>query len=203
MPPPSGRVLAYNQLLYNDLDQTAGPRGVPERGGGEAATGLPLRNHYATCGPVSAPRCLTYKMLCDHVTIKTRRLLLGTYLGFILVLTLAPVPSTPLDQVRGFDKIVHFVLFGALAGLAYWCFDPPSRRAIWISLGLTVSMAGLVELAQAQLDYRSGDLRDFVAGTVGAVGAVSLTTLWHRFAGTRGPEPSGFRTGSSPVREPD
>ncbi len=104
-----------------------------------------------------------------------RRGLMIAYLIGLIVLTLAPVPATP-GGLRGLDKPVHIALFGGLAIVLYWNL----RAGLWASLRphlvmavvLTAALAGLIEVLQALLPYRSGDVIDLAAGAVGGfVGA--------------------------------
>ncbi len=99
-----------------------------------------------------------------------RRGLMITYLVGLIVLTLAPVPATA-GGLPGLDKFVHIGLFGGLAIVLYWNL----RAGLWASLRprlviavvLTVALAGLIEVLQGVLPYRSGDVADLLAGAVG------------------------------------
>lgn len=89
----------------------------------------------------------------------------------MLVLFLVPVPRSPITTARRLDKLVHFGLFLGFAVL--YRLD---RRAGFIRVVLVSALfAGAVELAQELTGYRSGELMDFVAGTVGALVGAALT----------------------------
>jgi VanZ family protein len=94
--------------------------------------------------------------------------LLSAYLIVVFGLTLTPVPQTP-DTPGMLDKVVHFVLFGGLAWLVHWnLLRTHSSRTLLAMMGAG-AVAGLIELLQGPIPYRSADVWDFVAGTLGAV----------------------------------
>lgn len=95
----------------------------------------------------------------------TRRYLLAGYVAVLMILTLAPVPSVAPDMGAGSDKVAHFILFGGLA--AFLRLGSESLRAP--TLLVVAIMAGLVEILQSVLPYRTGEWLDFVAGCLGAV----------------------------------
>jgi VanZ family protein len=96
-----------------------------------------------------------------------RGTLLSAYLIVVFGLTLTPVPQTPAAPGM-FDKVVHFVLFGGLAWLVHWnLLLTHSSRTLAAMMGAG-AVAGLVELVQGPIPYRSADVWDFVAGTLGA-----------------------------------
>ncbi|NIM50254.1 MAG: hypothetical protein GTN62_05165 [Gemmatimonadales bacterium] len=106
-----------------------------------------------------------------------RRTVLAGYLVVLLALMLAPVPSTP-DYVPGnSDKAVHVALFLGLGALAYWNLPRGSRRGFWPVVGVVASLAGLMELAQGLLPYRSGDVLDFLWGAAGALVGAGVAAL--------------------------
>jgi uncharacterized protein (TIGR04206 family) len=84
-----------------------------------------------------------------------------------------PDPAGGGTQVPGADKVVHALLFGALAATARWRFG--ERRRL---LAAVLAYAAVSELAQALLlSRRSGDLGDLLADAVGA-GAGWLLAGW-------------------------
>ena len=65
----------------------------------------------------------------------------------------------------GSDKVVHALLFGALAATTRWRFGPGL-----LGLGLIAAYAGLSEVVQGELlSTRSGDAYDVVADLLGAL----------------------------------
>lgn len=89
----------------------------------------------------------------------------------IIILSLAPIPErAPLTDVPFIDKWVHFVMYGGVT-IAMW-IDRRCRFSWW-SIAWPVALGGLMELAQACTDYRSGDWLDFWADAFG----VLLATL--------------------------
>lgn len=95
-----------------------------------------------------------------------RTILTGLYAALIVALTLAPVPITS-AAVAGYDKAAHALMFAGLSFLIYWSFL--NRRPWLLAIACGVVGAGLIELLQMPLPYRSGDPLDFGAGVVGAM----------------------------------
>lgn len=103
-----------------------------------------------------------------------RRLILAAYTVGLLVVTLAPFPG-PAYPPTVADKLVHLLLFGGLVLLFFGNFQGPRQApALVASVVGSVSLAALIELLQALLPYRSEDIWDLVAGTVGALLAAGL-----------------------------
>jgi len=74
----------------------------------------------------------------------------------------------------GADKVVHGVLFGALAATALARFGP--RRQVLVAV---LAYAAVSEVVQALLlSRRSGDLWDLVADVVGALAGWALARRW-------------------------
>jgi VanZ family protein len=103
-----------------------------------------------------------------------RRFVLGAYVAALLVLMLMPVPPTPSYLPVYFDKIVHVGLFFALAALAYWSNVGEQRPSVIRIVVACAALAAVIEVVQSQLGYRTGDPKDFLAGTLGAlIGAIA------------------------------
>ena len=94
----------------------------------------------------------------------------------ILVLTSIPVPSTPVDDVLGLDKLVHLVLYGVLGALAARAARTPSRARLPLlaALGAVILFAAADEWHQALVPGRSADPLDWVADAVGALAGTAL-----------------------------
>lgn len=84
-----------------------------------------------------------------------KRYPLSTALALVIwVLCLAPLPETPLDNVRLIDKWTHLVMFGSLTAVIWWEYLRRHRtlnpaRLFLLAFLAPVVMGGLVELAQA------------------------------------------------------
>ena len=101
----------------------------------------------------------------------------------IIYLTLVPqpLPETDIQLFPGADKLVHAIMFGALAGAI--CLDVARRRGIeklttrflsFCFLGTTIAGA-VIEFLQKYMNVgRSCELWDFVADTSGALLAVII-----------------------------
>lgn len=99
------------------------------------------------------------------------------------VLFLAPV-SNPLPTVDGIqtDKLAHAALMGGLALLVWWNL-PAGRWRAAASVLLAGAYAGLIELVQLVLPFRSGDVTDLAAGLFGAalcVAAIGIRVRAHK-----------------------
>jgi VanZ family protein len=112
---------------------------------------------------------------------RRRGALLTLYLIAVFGLTLTPV-SEPPDAPQSFDKVVHFGLFGFLAVLVNWNLWWARLRASAAALA-AAAVAGLIELLQRPIPYRSADVWDFVAGTAGAIAVGGVIGLWGRVGG--------------------
>ena len=102
----------------------------------------------------------------------------------VWALSLTPFfPEVPLTNVAFADKWTHFIMYGGTAGvvwLEYWHRHRGvdyTRLWLWAGIGLSL-MGGLLELMQAYCTTtRSGEWLDFVADSVGAIGASAIGTL--------------------------
>jgi VanZ family protein len=102
------------------------------------------------------------------------------FLAYVFVMLLAfllPVPTTPVAESRGVDKLVHFGMF---LGFALLFYGDRHWKAWWTFL-LSAAFAGAIELVQWTLPYRDADWLDFLAGTAGAgIGMVLVLLLERR-----------------------
>lgn len=108
----------------------------------------------------------------------------------IWVVSLMPIPETPLDDVKFIDKWTHIVMYGGLSFVIWAEHLVRYKNAIvksrlvvfgWL---VPVMMGGLLELLQAYCTggRRSGDWLDFAANAVGAtlILCVGMLWVWHR-----------------------
>ncbi len=87
-------------------------------------------------------------------------------------------PSQPDVGVTGFDKLLHG---GAFAGLAFW-FGAVYAKQRHLFIVLSLAFLGIViEIGQGLTSYRSSDMLDFVADSMGIVIGITLakTRLAH------------------------
>ena len=103
----------------------------------------------------------------------------------VLYLTLAPRPfgSVRIPLFEGADKVVHFMMFFAMAFAYHFDFRrgkkpvDEARLMGWIFVSLT-AFGGLIELAQWKMRMgRSGDWYDLLADIAGAVYGIILAWL--------------------------
>lgn len=103
----------------------------------------------------------------------------------VLYLTLAPRPfgSVRIPMFEGADKVVHFMMFFAMAFAYHFDFRrgkkpvDEARLMGWIFVSLS-AFGGLIELAQWKMRMgRSGDWYDLLADIAGAVYGIILAWL--------------------------
>ena len=101
-------------------------------------------------------------------------------IALIWYLSFFTPPSTKLDNVIGFDKVVHFGMYGFLCTVILWeqwrNSGRTTNRRFNIRLFicyfvLPILMSGLIEILQENCTggRRSGDIFDFVANTLGVI----------------------------------
>jgi len=111
-----------------------------------------------------------------------RRAVFYGYVAAVLGATLAPLSADAYGAVAGLDKLVHVVLFGGVAVLLCWTSNsasPQTARRVFLT---TTAFAASIELVQSLLAYRSGDIWDLVAGSIGALLGIlfawAIAKLW-------------------------
>ncbi|MGZ8398009.1 MAG: VanZ family protein [Gemmatimonadales bacterium] len=104
------------------------------------------------------------------------RIFLG-YVALMVLVFLAPAPSTPLAESSHVDKLVHFGIF---LGFALFLYADRAPK-VWSTLLTSFAFAAAFELAQSVLPYREGDWWDFVAGAAGATaGLIGMLMIERR-----------------------
>lgn len=104
--------------------------------------------------------------------VSLRRPLLVAYVVAILAATLAPVPTSVWWLPTWFDKVVHAGMFLGLSLVGYWNLPGQRRQGVGGVARVVApgaALAGAIEMVQAQMAYRTGDVWDFVWGVAGAV----------------------------------
>ncbi|RHJ86731.1 VanZ family protein [Parabacteroides sp. AM08-6] len=99
----------------------------------------------------------------------------------IIYLSFFKPPTIEVGRIPGFDKIIHFCMYGGLSGMLWLEFLLNHRRydnVLWHAwIGAVVCpivMSGIIELLQEYCTtYRGGDWLDFAANTFG----VAVATL--------------------------
>ena len=116
------------------------------------------------------------------ITHRFRWAVAATATAAASALFLLPV-SNPVPEAFGLvdtDKLAHLGLIGTLAALAFWSLSRTKVRFAEAIL-LASAYAGAVEVVQALLPYRTGDVWDFVYGVIGAVIAVAATRVFRQY----------------------
>lgn len=96
------------------------------------------------------------------------------------------------------DKVVHAVLFGVLAWLAFRSFDALGLSRTGLLAALVASAYGaILDLAQSLVPGRATEGLDMIADTVGAIcGAIMAHSI--RLSSSRPLPPGARRRGSEP-----
>lgn len=95
------------------------------------------------------------------------------------MLSLLPSDSFPKTDVPFSDKIVHAMMYGALA-LSYYIAYTQWRHVFWLMVLLPSLWGILFEVLQIYVPSRSMTYWDAVANVLGAVGATLVVFLWSR-----------------------
>ena len=107
----------------------------------------------------------------------------------VWVLSLMPVPETPLKEIRYIDKWTHLVMYGGTCAVIWAEYlrshkKPDKKKLVLLAWLAPALMGGLLEVLQATCTggCRSGDWVDFVANALGAtltLGGGMLWVWWH------------------------
>jgi VanZ family protein len=98
-------------------------------------------------------------------------------LGLMFWFGLTPLDHLPGPQFELVDKLWHLIAFGGLTGLLSRTFVYFGRSALLAAKQASlasVALGGLIEVLQSCTRYRSGDLADLLADTLGVALAYGL-----------------------------
>lgn len=129
----------------------------------------------------------------------------------IIYLSFFTPPSVPVDDVPGFDKLVHTAMYGGLClvmwaeyfhlhdslqswkGLQHrWRFCPIRWNRCWLGfVAFPILFSGAIELLQEYCTNhrRSGDWWDLAANSLGVLLVLAFVALCHK----KNPQSSGTR----------
>jgi VanZ family protein len=102
----------------------------------------------------------------------------------VFIVLMGSLPVAPPGSAEVSDKTLHFIAFGVMAVLACRALSQLRRGASQAALlaggfGAAVLLGGGLELWQALLPYRSCELLDWVADSLGAaLGVTSVALVW-------------------------
>ena len=121
-------------------------------------------------------------------------------ISVILVLCFINPSEIPVEApVKNFDKGVHFLMLGGLAGIIFFDNSFYFRRRVsgksifWGSLVFPIVFGGLIEIGQADLTTtRTGDWVDFWADITGVVVAYLICLIINRRLPTTNVKTSGY-----------
>jgi hypothetical protein len=88
-------------------------------------------------------------------------------LAIIGLLALGVVSLIPAPDLGGNDKIGHFISYAMLS--AWFSLLVEQRKSLWSILFGLIVYGLLLEFLQGLISYRSGDLADAVANSLGAI----------------------------------
>ncbi|MDR1602812.1 MAG: VanZ family protein [Tannerella sp.] len=100
----------------------------------------------------------------------------------VVYLSLMNPPTRDIPYFPGWDKIVHFCMYGGVAGIIWleYLFNHRKdrlhlKRGILAAVVCPLLLGGLLEIGQSRLTaHRSGDWLDFAANTGGIVAAALI-----------------------------
>ncbi|MFP5383655.1 MAG: VanZ family protein [Gammaproteobacteria bacterium] len=98
-------------------------------------------------------------------------------LGLLWTAWSSLVPVSSLPSVNVWDKAAHAINYGVLTWLLAHALPRPGP---WVAAGWVVAYGILIEIAQWQSGYRTGDWQDALANGLGAGVAVLVLKLVHR-----------------------
>jgi len=88
-------------------------------------------------------------------------------LAFIGLLALTVVSLIPVPDLGGSDKVGHFIAYAMLS--AFFSLLVDQRKSLWRILFGLIIYGLLLEFLQGLTSYRSGDLADAVANSLGVM----------------------------------
>lgn len=110
-----------------------------------------------------------------------RRIPLPTAIVVVLILIAVLMPGSSLPhgpRIPGFDKIIHFAMFFALALAVRYDFRPIGGRRLLVALATMTVFAAITELCQLFVPGRSCDAFDLLTDVAGFMAGL----LAQRFA---------------------
>jgi membrane-bound lytic murein transglycosylase A len=93
-----------------------------------------------------------------------KKIILGIYIFAIYIACLWPGDKLPQVSVNHFDKIVHFSMYFILGILLHQILEQKKRILFLVAILIGIS----IELLQTQVPFRSFELMDILANTIGA-----------------------------------
>jgi len=115
------------------------------------------------------------------VLAKLRRTLPFLYASLVFWGGVTDIGELPHTRLIASDKILHSAAFFGLELLVEWALlerEPRSRRLL--AIAASAGVGGTLELVQAALPYRSADIWDFIADSIGALAAALCLYLLAR-----------------------
>ncbi len=111
------------------------------------------------------------------------------YMAFVFVVSVLPTPEG-VDPFTGFDKVVHFAIYGLMAILWARVFaggrgivgNGFSGRVFVIVLALAFFYGLFIELVQELTPSREASFYDALANGLGGAAGAGLYFLVHRFS---------------------
>ncbi len=99
------------------------------------------------------------------------------------VINIGELPQT---RFVASDKLLHAAAFGGLEVLVEWALlTREARIRRFLAVAAAVGVGGLLELVQAALPYRSADIWDLFADSVGAFLGALAWAIFSKIQGSR------------------
>jgi len=92
----------------------------------------------------------------------------------LFIFFLSTRPAGGMELFEHADKIIHFIFYAIMAALSAWVlsstdFPERPREFFFGSVLMASSYGAFIELVQGSLSYRSAELGDIMANTIGAM----------------------------------
>lgn len=111
----------------------------------------------------------------------------------VIVFVLGSARQLPQPHVANWDKVEHLGGFGAMQWAIAWAFAGrpamPLVRRLVLAAFASSALGALLEVYQLALPWRSADVRDWVADSIGAVLAAMAAWWFLRRRGSAGENP--------------
>ncbi|MDG5799379.1 VanZ family protein [Marinilabiliaceae bacterium ANBcel2] len=116
-------------------------------------------------------------MNLKYITNYRVTIIIAIAIIFLSLMTSSNVPSSPLINFKGIDKIVHFMMYFSLT-MVYliekYIYNKDKTVKIknnFIGILLIILLGGLIEIFQPIISNRNSDFYDFIANSAGVISA--------------------------------
>jgi len=93
-------------------------------------------------------------------------------LAWVLLLTLGILSLIPAPDVGSRDKIAHFIVYAVVS--CWFSLLVEEQKSLWFVLFGLIGYGALLELLQSFTSYRSGDMADAAANSLGVIAGLGF-----------------------------